>query len=300
MDWDDLRFVLAVSRSRSLSGAARALSVKHSTVGRRLAAIERALGARLFDRTPEGYVANTAGETVIAHATAMEDGALAIERAATGADRRVSGTVRVSALDGFISHFLIPAIPELRARHPELQVVASPETRMVSLARREADVAIRWRPADDPSFVSRPLAEIGSGVYASRSYLARMGRPRTAGDLHDHERIGFAPELAHSTEERWLEEHAGGGRVVLRVATPGAYLAALGAGVGIGVCECQSADRSPELVRLWDEPVLMERWWSVVHVDLARAERVRAVLEFLADLAADGRDRLAGRAGAGG
>lgn len=295
MDWDDLRFVLAVARSRSLSGAARALSVEHTTVGRRIASIERGLGARLFDRTPEGHVATAIGEAVLAHARSMEESALAIERAVAGGDRRVSGAVRISALDAFVCDFLMPAIPELRERHPDLQVVAASETHRASLPRREADVAIRWRPADDVGFVSRPLATIGSGAYASRSYVARRGRPRRPRDLAGHERVGYAPELAHSSEERWLEEHAPGARVVLRVATPGAYRAALEAGVGIGIYECHSADRSPELVRLWDEPVLVEQWWTVVHVDLARAARVRAVLDFLAELAEREGGRLAGR-----
>jgi DNA-binding transcriptional LysR family regulator len=295
VNWDDLRFVLAVSRSRTLSGAARALSVEHSTVGRRLASIEAALAVRLFDRTPEGYLATAVGEAVLAHARAMEENALAIEGVVAEGDSRVAGTVRISALDGFVHHFLSPAIPELRARHPALQIVAAPEARKASLARREADIAIRWRPAEDPRLVSRPLADIGSAIYASRSYIAHNGHPRDPRDLDGHERVGYAPELGHASEERWLEEHAPGARVVLRVGTTAAYLAALEAGVGIGIYECQSADRSAGLVRLWEEPVLMEQWWTVVHVDLARAARIRMVLGFLGELAEREGNRLAGR-----
>lgn len=295
MDWDDLRFVLAVARSRSLSGAARALSVEHTTVSRRLASIESALGARLFDRTPDGHVATATGAAVLAHAGTMEEHALAIEREVSGRDARVSGTVRITALDAFINDFLLPNMVELRGQHPSLQIIAAPEARVVSLARREADIAIRFAPPADPHFVARELADIGSGIYASHDYIARRGHPRAPVDLAGHERIGYAPEFAHASEERWLDEHAAGARVVLRVGSPSAYRAALREGIGIGIYECHSADRDPDLVRLWDEPVLMERWWAVVHVDIARAARIRAVLGFLSDLAASHRDRLAGR-----
>lgn len=297
MNWDDLRFVLAVARSRSLSGAARALSVEHTTVSRRLSSIESALGARLFDRTPDGHVPTATGAMVLAHAGSMEEHALGIEREVSGSDARVSGTVRISALDAFVNDFLLPNLAQLKRRYPGLQIIAAAEARMASLARREADIAIRFAPPTDPNLVAHRLADIGSGIYASHSYIERRGHPRAPGLLGGHERIGYAPEFAHVSEERWLAEHAAGARVVLRVDSPSAYRAAIHEGLGIGIYECHSADRDPDLVRLWNEPVLMERWWAVVHVDIARAARIRAVLAFLSDLAGSKRDILAGKGG---
>lgn len=294
LNWDDLRFVLALARNRSLSGAARALSVEHTTVSRRLASIESALRVRLFDRTPDGHVPTAAGSAVIAHAGSMEQHALSLEREVAGSEGRVSGTVRITALDAFVNDFLLPSLADLGRLHPGLQIIAAPEVRRVSLPHREADIAIRWRPPDDPGFVARKLADIGSGLYASPSYIARRGHPRAPADLGGHERVGYAPELAHSSEERWLAEHAPGAQVTVRVGSPNAYRAAIEEGLGIGIYECHSADRTG-LVRLWDEPVLMEAWWAVVHADIARAARIRATLGFLSDLAESNRDRLAGR-----
>lgn len=296
VNWDDLRFVLAVARSGSLSGAARQLSVEHTTVGRRLSSIESALGIRLFDRTPDGHVPTAAGAAVLAHAGAVEDHVLALEREVAGSDARVSGTVRITALDPFVNDFLLPSLGDLERLHPELRIIAAPEVRTVSLARREADVAIRWGRPEDPGFLARKLADVGSGMYASRSYIERRGRPGGPAQLEGHDRIGYAPDpaFADASEERWLAVNAPGARVSLRVGSLMAYRAAIEEGVGVGIFECHSADRAG-LVRLWEEPVLMEEWWAVVHVDVARAARIRAVLDFLSDLAESSRDRLAGR-----
>jgi DNA-binding transcriptional LysR family regulator len=294
LDWDDLRFVLAVARGGSLSGAARLLQVEHSTVGRRLASIEATLGVRLFDRTPAGHIPTGAGSTVIAHASAVEDHVLALEREVAGADQRAVGTVRISALDAFVIDFLLPNLHDLEIRHPGLSIVAAPDTRMVSLAHLEADIAIRWRAPDDPGLLAQKLADIGSCVYASKSYIARRGRPRRVSDVASHERVGLTPELAHAGEESWFVQHAPRARVAVRVGSPTAYREAIVEGLGIGVYECHSADRAG-LVRLWPEPVLMEEWWMVVHADITRAARIRATVTFLLDLAKKHRNALAGR-----
>lgn len=105
------------------------------------------------------------------------------------------------------------------------------------------------RAPDDPGFVARRLADFGSGIYASRSYIARHGHPRTPAELAGHERVGYAPELAHAPEERWLVEHATGARVAVRVGSPNAYRVAIQEGIGVGIYECHSTDRAG-LVRL--------------------------------------------------
>ncbi len=293
LDWDDLRFVLAVACGGSLSAAARTLAVEHSTVGRRLTSIESSLGVRLFDRTSGGHVPTGAGAAAIAHARAVEDHMLALEREVAGTDQRVSGTVRITALDAFVNDFLIPHLAELDARHPELQVIAIPEARMVSLAHLEADIAIRWSSPDDRNYSAQKLADIGSGIYASRPYIERRGHPATPGELAAHERVAYAPELAHASEERWFVDHAPLTRIALRAGSPTAYRTAIEEGLGVGIYECHSAERAG-LVRLWREPVLIEQWWTVVHADIARAARIRATLAFLSDLAQTNRDALAG------
>lgn len=292
LDWDDLRFVLAVARAGSLSGAARALRVEHTTVGRRLSSIEQALGARLFDRTPKGHLPTAAGATVIARAEAVEEQIQALEREVEGGDRRPAGTVRISALDPFITEVLLPALPALAVRHPGIEVIAATETRVVNLAAREADIAIRPRPEGE-QFAARRLATVVSGMYASADYLARHGHPRGRDELDGHTRVALVPELARAPEERWFVERSPLPRVAVRVDTPGAYRAAVREGLGVGMVECHAAERAG-LVRLWPEPMLVEEWWAVAHDDIARSARVRAVLDFLVEVTAGRADALAG------
>lgn len=294
LDWDDLRFVLAVARAGSLSGAARTLGVEHTTVGRRLTSIERALGVRLFDRTPRAHLPTPAGAAVIARAEAVEEQVQALQREVEGGDRRPTGTVRITALDPFITEVLLPALPALTARHPGIEVIASSETRVVSLAGREADIAIRPRPAG-PRFTARRLATVASGMYASAGYLARHGRPRGPEELAGHTRVALVSELARAPEERWFVERPPAPRVSVRVDTPAAYRAAVREGLGVGLVECHAAERSG-LVRLWPEPLLIEEWWAVAHEDIARSARIRAVLDFLEEAGAERTEALAGGA----
>lgn len=274
---------LAVARAGSLSGAARALSVEHTTVGRRIAALEAALEVRVFDRTPSGYVLTEMGEAALEHARAIEEHAFALERAVMGRDARVAGTVRVTALDPFIDDILLPNLPVLTTAHPDLHVIACSDYRVRNLSRREADIGIRYAPPSQPDLVGRRLSRVASALYASRTYLKRRGAPRTPTQLAGHDLISFAPEFAHASEAQWLARHGRGARVVVRVASVAANLAAIRHGLGLGIHACHAADREPGVVRVSREPLLEEEYWAVVHVDMARASRVRAVLDFLSE-----------------
>ena len=295
IDWNDLRFVLAVSRHGSLSAASRALSVEHTTVGRRLGSLEDALRARLFDRTPEGYVATALGEVVLAHARAIEDRTLSLEREVSGRDAKVSGSVRITGLDGFVNELLLPNLAALSKRYPDLHIVAAAEVRVVDLSRREGDIGIRYTRPRDPNLVGRRLADVASALYASRDYVERRGYPEDPHDPAGHDVVRYTPEFASASEEEWIERHAKGARVAVRVSSLTSHLRALRLGFGIGVQECHTGDSYPDLVRISPKPILMEAWWAVVHVDMARAARVRAVLDFLSEIAGANRERLAGK-----
>jgi len=296
LDWNQLRILLAISRSRSLSGAARVLAVQHSTVGRRLAQLEETLQTQLFDRTPEGYVPTPAGQLVLARARAIEEQALALEREVAGRDARISGTVRITALDACVTELILPAVPMLQERHPDLHLVVSSEIRVVDLGRREADIAVRYVRPKEPNLVVRRLADTGSALYASRPYLRTHGLPEGPTALDGHRFVGLAPEYSFASEERWLQKHGRGVDVVVRVASQLALHAAVRAGIGIGILECYIGDRDPELMRVSQEPILKDTWWLVVHRDLRNAARIRAVMDFLVDLGTTQRDRLLGRA----
>lgn len=290
--WSDLEAALALARAGTLSGAARALSVEHTTVGRRLAALEAALEVRLFDRTPAGYVLTEVGTAALEHARAIEEQAFALERTVMGRDARVVGTVRVTALDPFIDDVLLPNLSRLTSAYPDLQLIACSDLRVRNLSRREADIGIRYAAPTQPDLVGRRLSGVASALYASREYLERRGVPRSPAQLAGHDLVGVAPELAQASEAQWLARHGRGARVSVRVASVAANLAAIRHGLGLGIHACHVADRERGVVRVWPEVLLHEEYWAVVHVDMARSTRVRAVLDFLSECTSRERDRL--------
>ena len=179
MLWDDLRVFLAVHQLGSHKRAGRHLGVAPTTIGRRLAALESALGARLFLRTPERVLATPAGLKLVPHAQRMEAEAVEAERTLLAADSRLEGSLRVTATDGFLHYVLLPALDELRREHPGLCVDLRADTRLLDLSRREADVAVRLVRPKEPALVARRLGEMRFSLFASQPYLDRRGTPRT-------------------------------------------------------------------------------------------------------------------------
>lgn len=280
-EWSDYRYFLAVGRAGSLSAAARGLGVDQSTVGRRLAALEAAVGARLFDRTPEGYVLTAAGESVRGDVERLEDGFLAVERRLAGGDARVAGVVRVATTEMFASMFIIPHLAALRSRHPGLSLDLVAGIHPVDLSRREADLAVRLgAPPKQPNLIVRAIGEARFALYAAPSYLARRARPHLRGGLKGHAIVGYGGEMAAVPIARWLDEQGRNAEVAFRANTIAAVHDAVQAGLGLGVLPCGLGDR--DLVRVSSlagaSPI-----WTVVHEDLARTGRVRAVLQFLSD-----------------
>jgi DNA-binding transcriptional LysR family regulator len=288
IDWDDLRIFLAVSRQRTLARAASALSVNATTVGRRLDKLEETAGARLFDRTPEGYVLTRAGHELLPRAERMEQEALALERSISGADQRASGVVKLSVTEMLGTRFIAPHLTKLRERHPDLVVDLSCNSRNVQLARREADIALRLSPPREQSVLVKRLATIDLALYAAPSYLDARGRPPPgAPRLDEHDLLFFADARPFALENAWLETRRGSGRVVLRSDSVSALFSAALGGLGIALIPRVVGDGEPGLERLdasdAPEPRVV---WQAVHQDLARAARVRAVSEFLGQIVA--------------
>jgi len=280
--WDDLRVALAVQRRRSHGGAAKALSVDPSTVGRRIAALERALGSRLFDRTPSGLTPTGAGEALLSRAARVEEEALAVERELGGADARVTGTVRLTASDGVLHHLLLPALDTLRRAHPGLVLELRPDTAALDLARREADVAVRLFRPRGASLVASRLGTLHHGLYASPAYLARRGTPRSAADLAAHDLVGFDPTMDGSPQARRLRQLVPAPRWAVRATTTTPQVLACLEGAGIAMLGTFIARREPRLVAVLPSLALPSRdVWLVVHQDLRRSARVAAVMAWL-------------------
>ncbi|HEX7837121.1 MAG TPA: LysR family transcriptional regulator [Kofleriaceae bacterium] len=280
--WDDLRVFLAVHRRGSHGGAARLLGVDPSTIGRRVAALEAALGTRLFDRLPGGVELTAAGATLLSHATRVEEEALAAGRELGGVDARVTGTVRLTASDGMLHYLILPALDTLRRAHPGLLLELRGDPRTLDLARREADIAVRLFRPRGSSLVARRCATMRNGLYASHAYLARRGLPRSAADLRGHDFIGFDASFDNVPTLRWLRQHVPDPRWTVRASTSTPQVLACVEGAGIAIVASFIARREPRLV-----PVLPSLQppsrdvWLVVHQDLRRTARVTAVLDWL-------------------
>jgi len=294
-NWDDLRHFLAVARHGSLSAAARALAVNHTTVLRRVAALEAALGVRLFDKQPGGYVLTAAGEEMQRVALRVEEDLAAANRRLSGRDARISGTLRATTIDILALHVLPRHVAAFRAVHPEIRVDLTIAEASLSLTRREADVAIRSTNKPPENLVGRAVAGLAFAVYGAESYLDRAGQR----DLARHTWVGLDEGFDHTSIGRWLKRTVPADRIGHRVNSVAVEVEAVCAGVGLGLLPCGLADRRPELRRL-SEPVeeVMTKIWLLTHEDLRHMGRVRAFMDFMADAFATERDLLEGRRGA--
>jgi DNA-binding transcriptional LysR family regulator len=284
MDWDDLRFLLAIAREGSLSRAATRLRVTQPTVGRRIAAFEEELGARLLLPTPTGQQLTETGERLVQHVEQMERSALAAERVATGRDTGLVGTVRVTASEWVVGSVLVPIVEPFLSRNPGLELELVAEGRHVSLPRREADIALRASRFRDRSVAQRSLGTIAFGMYASDSYLAQHGTPSSENGCEGHTLIAMTRDLDKVPELDWLKDVASRARVVARSngREPMARLAA--AGVGLAFLPRFLGDRTGGLRRLHELALPPTReLWMGVHRDSRAIPRLVATMEFLSE-----------------
>lgn len=281
LDWDDLRVFLELARAGTLSAAARSLRLSHATVGRRLAALETALGRSLMERRAEGYVLTQEGESVRALAEAMDERAQAIRRRESD-DAGLTGTVRLTMTQALADIFLIPRLGPLRAANPALDLEIIVDNRTLSLARREADLAIRLARPQRGDLVGRRLATLGYGLYAA---------PDAPDTL-----IAYDESMAELPEALWLDRHGGGRRVAFRSNSVQGQLAAAVAGFGIAFLPCMLADGVPGLERRpLSGPPLTREAWLLVHRDRREVPRVRAVIGHLVAVFTAEKERLEGR-----
>jgi DNA-binding transcriptional LysR family regulator len=294
LEWNDLRFFLAIYRSRTLAGAARTLGVEHTTVGRRLAAMERGLGATLFARTPGGFLPTESAGQILPLAEQAERAMEGIERIALGEDQRPEGLVRVTTSETFAG-FLGRRLAELHAKYPGITIEVLSGNANLDLTRREADLAVRSAPTTQSDLLCRKVATGAWSAYAARSYVEARGTPMPITDIAGHDVIAYNDSLSQTPGALWLQAHGEGANIVLRSGSiVAAWHAALG-GSGIAIVPCFLAEREETMVRLTPEVLGARDIYLVVHPDLARVTRVRVVIEFLAERLTREGDLLAGR-----
>lgn len=275
--WDDVRFFLAVARSGSLSAAARALGVGHVTVGRRITVLEKRLGVTLLNRTPDGFSITSAGEAILRHCTAMETAALDLERIAAGRDMLTTGVVRVTTTEALAHQVVAPVVASLRRVHPQLQVDLVVGVRSLDIARRDADLAVRFARPSASDLVCRKLGDVGFSLYASPLYLAKSGTPRRGQGLGGCDLIGFTGAPA-ATSPFFMGESLDGARIALRCDNALIQLKAAADGAGIAELACFLGDSSPDLVRVWPHEAPARRTaWLILHQHMRRSARIRTV-----------------------
>ncbi len=280
LNWDDLRYVLALAKAGSLARAAKALEVDHTTVGRRIEALEASLGVRLFTRTTLGYLLTHEGEALMPEIEQVEASVLALERGATARARDLDGVVRVTSTQTFSGGYLAPRLATFGREHPNLSIELIAESDVLDLARREADVAVRFVRSEHDHLVVRRVGEHAYALYAAESYLARRPAPQGPDDLASHDILSSTFEPG-AVDAYWLHRIAPAARVTFRSNLTLSIFAAAAAGAGIAVLPRYLGDAEPALRRIPmpDEP--KQSMWLTVHRDLARSRRVRAVLDFL-------------------
>ena len=271
LNWNDLRYVLAISRGKTLGGAARLLGVDDTTVARRLVAVQGTIGARLYQRLPDGTLQLTsAGERAALHAERIEREISAIDTSVAGADDLVSGTVRVTSVPIIVGHILVPAAQALLKRHPKLQLELVADPRDLSLTRRETDLALRLaRPKTGGTRVlARRVGTLRYGVYAPASCSMR--------DAKILPWVTYDEAMAHLPQARWIVASAARSNqriAAVRVNDAEALLEAVLAGLGRSLLPCVIADRDSRLRRLGAKggaPALYRELWLITHSDMRR------------------------------
>ena len=282
LSWDLHRSFLALSREGSLSRAARRLGLTQPTLGRHLEQLEQGLGLPLFVRSPRGLAPTPAALALLAAAESMEAAAEAFARSAVADAAEVSGVVRITASEIIGVEVLPPMLAELSERHPGLAIELSISDTNQDLLRRDADVAVRMARPSQAALVAKLVGVIPVGWFAHRSYLDRRGTPSSALELAEHTVIGFDRETPPDIGEAFGVELR---RELFRYRCDSqvGQLAALRAGVGVGVCQTPLASRDVDLRRVLPEVGFELPAWVVMHEDQRGSPRVQAVFDHLAD-----------------
>ncbi len=288
-EWGLLKSFLAVARAGRLTLAARRLGLDHSTLSRRIVALEKSLQARLFDRAATGYTLTAAGEQLLTHAQEVESVMLRIHTELGGASLRVAGTVRIGAPEGFGTFFLAPLLGRLGAMHPELNIELVTLPRIFSLSRREADLAIGLARPEEGRLHAHKLTDYELGLYASAAYLdgnAASGKsgPVSSTNLAQHRFIGYISDLIYARELDYLPLINPDVHPRFSSSNLLAQLAATRAGHGLCILPCFIAEAEPSLRRMMADDVVLRRgFWLTVHADLKNQERVAVVSRFITE-----------------
>ncbi len=290
--WDDARVFLAVARKGTLTAAARLTGGGVATVSRRIDRLEAALGVPLFVRHQTGYRLTDQGESLLPKAEALEHAAQAFESQAEQ-ESEVAGPVRLATAENLANPIIIPSLPALLKRHPQLELEIATDVASVNLHRRDADLALRMVKPSRGNVTLRRLATLGFGLYGSAGYLAKRTQTADSGPFDNDAFIGWSEAQGHLPAAQWIARSLRNRAPLLTTTTLSAQLQAASAGLGLAVLPHFLA-RDAGLRRLPVELGVDQAIWLVIHSDLAQSRRVRAVADHLATVIHELRDDLEG------
>jgi DNA-binding transcriptional LysR family regulator len=285
LDWNDLRYFLAVAREGSTLAAGRAMRVSQTTVARRISALENSLGFPLFEKRQAGYALTPLGNELFERAEQVERAANRFVEAAAAQSRDISGSVKITTEEVYAITLLASLLRELHEAHPEIHIELDTSQTVRDLGAGEADISLRSTKGQQPAgLVGRQLCIDDWTLYCSRDYAARHGVPRTAAELRQHSFIGGGGGHLWLHYQAWLKELGLEEQVAMHHATSGGLLSGIRSGFGIAVLPCIVADADPELVRCVPPRRNHDRTlWLLTHERVRHTPRVRAVIDFLYD-----------------
>lgn len=286
LDWDDLRAFLAVARMGRLTVAARRLGLDHSTLSRRITALEASLRVSLFERSPSGYKITEAGQKLAAEVQKMESAVIRIRTDVAAEVNALAGPLRLTMPEGFSSSFFVHRLnrlpPELAA--VKIELIANPS--ILSLTKREADIAIMMeRPTLGP-LVSRKLCDYEYGLYCCRDYLQTHENIANVADMDRHFIIGYIPDYLPTPAHDYLRDYLPHRDADLQVSNILTQIDATCQGLGVALLPCFIADKHPQLVRLLTREISFVRsYWIVTHENPRYPLRTRSVKDFIVEQA---------------
>lgn len=282
-DWNLVRSFLAITRSGSLTAAAKRLKIDYSTLSRRITALEASLGAQLFDRRTSGSSLTDAGQRLLEMAEQMDQLATSAAQSIGDSTLQANGAVRIGTTDGFGTKFLAPRLGGLSDRHPDLSIELVAMPREYNLSRREADIAVTVTQPSEGRLHARKLTDYELGLYASESYLAKHPKIDSIADVPSHRFISYIDDLIFSRELEYAHFVSPELRPAIKSSNLIAQLNSTVSGAGLCVLPCFMTTSEPQLVRVLPAFKLIRSFWLLLHSDLRNIARVRVTADFIAE-----------------
>ncbi len=283
-DWDDYRYFLAVANEGSLSAAARRLKVSQPTVSRRISQLEQRLSIRLFDQLPSGMQLTAPAREIVAIAENLEHNAIELRRRVAGRETDLAGPISITATQSFTTYWLARRVAAFTQIYPEIEITCLADNQVLNLARREADVAIRFGQPTAAGLVGSKVGTVHCGIYGSKDYFEANGVPQSLGELSEHKLIDTAGPIARFEQSKDLKVLMRDATVSCRTNCPFSYITLAQSGQGLIATTRYMTAQAPELMRVlaedYDKTIDL---WMLMHPDMKGCARVRVFMDFIRD-----------------